>query len=1106
MLSPHFIEGGISVSRGIEIRRARRQTIICGFFLLAILFAPPLAVIANPFQQSDSKPGNQEIRALTPGQPVDRELSSGATHYYRITLAAGDYLRVELAERPIDIHLTITGADGLKIAESNSGYSGLESVSLIAEAGGDFRIEARWSGKWDSTAHYQIRIAERRQATARDLDHVRAERIFDAGRQLHSQGGVESYRGALGKYEEALALYKAVGDRHGEGLLLYRLGLINYLLNDRRKSLECYRQALPLLETTTDRKAQAWTLVEIGTNQDFLGEKRQALDTFDRALALLREIGERSYEAYTLSLISSVVAVIGDRRQAIAIREQALAIYKSLGDRRGEAISLNAIGNNYENMGEKQKALEYLHQALPIYRAEGNGQAEAQVAYTLGMVYDSINERERAVEFFNQALTLRNKFGHRRGPATQHNDFGNIFLGLRDYQQALAHYQQSLALFQEQKDFSSVARILRNIGLTYDEMGDPPKAAEYFKRALPLFRLGPDRQSHARVMANLGKALSQTGEHEEALKYLNESLAMFRKLESHFFELYTLYWIAHAERGRGALAESRARIEEAIEKIEQVRDTFYQPELRVAGFTKAQDFYELEIDLLARLNEKQPDKNLIAAALETSELARARTMLDLLAESRIEIRQGIGDELKRREQENQKRLSTIQSQLIQARQQLKPDQRQVASLQEELKKTDAERNELEREIRRQHPSYAEIRYPAPLQAEAIRGLLDEQTALLEYFLGQENSFLFVVTRENVASFRLPKADEIGRLTQELREAIKTPSRREFNSFTRASHRLYQTLVAPASDALAGKKKLLIVPDGALHYLPFEALMVKAAEAGAEPDYLLKRWAVSYAPSASVLASLRRNSRGAEDNRGRQFLAFADPVYEAGVQNDLAMKKPASNSATDNTLALATRSIFDNDARWDLTRLAQSRREVTEIARRYRPEQVALFLGQEAKEENVKTSSALANARRIHFATHGLISERRPQYSGLVLTLDDDPREDGLLQVYEIFNLKLQADLVVLSACQTGLGQQLKGEGIIGLTRAFMYAGAPSVVVSLWRVADASTAELMVGFYQQLDRGDDKAEALRRAKLELMRNPRYAHPYFWAPFVLAGETK
>lgn len=207
------------------------------------------------------------------------------------------------------------------------------------------------------------------------------------------------------------------------------------------------------------------------------------------------------------------------------------------------------------------------------------------------------------------------------------------------------------------------------------------------------------------------------------------------------------------------------------------------------------------------------------------------------------------------------------------------------------------------------------------------------------------------------------------------------------------------------------------------------------------------------------------------------------------------------AALDEAFASATRSLFDNDTRRDLTRLPQSRREVTEAAQRYPLDQVALFLGQEAKEENVKNSSALGAACRIHFATHGLISDIPASF----LTLDD-MREDRLLQVYEIFNLKLQADLVALSACQTGLGRQLKSEEIIGLTRAFMHAGAPSVVVNLCRVADASTAELMVGFYQSLDRSDDKAEALRRAKLKLMRNPRYGHPYFWAPLVLAGEPK
>jgi CHAT domain-containing protein len=201
-----------------------------------------------------------------------------------------------------------------------------------------------------------------------------------------------------------------------------------------------------------------------------------------------------------------------------------------------------------------------------------------------------------------------------------------------------------------------------------------------------------------------------------------------------------------------------------------------------------------------------------------------------------------------------------------------------------------------------------------------------------------------------------------------------------------------------------------------------------------------------------------------------------------------------------------RSLFEKNRRWELQRLEYSSREVIGIAKRYKPDEVAVYLGSAAKEENVKNNEYLSTARRIHFATHGIISEKQPQYSGLVLTLDDDPTEDGLLQAYEIFNLKLNADLVVLSACRTGLGKEVRGEGLIGLTRAFMYAGAPSVVVSLWEVADRSTAALMVKFYQQLDHAKDKAEALRQAKLALIQSGQFAHPYYWAPFILVGEPK
>jgi CHAT domain-containing protein len=425
-----------------------------------------------------------------------------------------------------------------------------------------------------------------------------------------------------------------------------------------------------------------------------------------------------------------------------------------------------------------------------------------------------------------------------------------------------------------------------------------------------------------------------------------------------------------------------------------------------------------------RLAEREPAAGHEAAALEASEQARARSLLDLLAAANVETT----------------------------------------------------------------PEAA----PEPLTRAAIQALLDPRAALLEYVLGRDRSFLFVATRESLRSYRLPPKREIEPLVKELRAALASPSRREFGRYVGAARRLYELLIAPAADVLRGQERLLIAPDGALYHLPFEALIGDGAGGGRrgyrDPRYLLNRWAISCTPSASVLAGLRaRPARDADSASDKIFLAFADPAYEAD-------------------LASAPMRTDDLTGRGKLRRLVESSREASEIARLYRAEDVVIFTRQSAVEEQVKSNEAVGRARRLHFATHARMDEQRPEASGLLLARQADSPEDGVLQIAEVFKLKLQAELVVLSACETGLGRTLNGEGVIGLTRAFMSAGARSVAVSLWQVADASTAELMAGFYRRLEREGDKAEALRRAKQELIEAGRYAHPYFWAPFVLSGEPK
>ncbi len=1046
--------------------------------------------------------GTQEAQQLLPGVPLERALSGGEAHTYRLALAAGQFLRLEVEQRGVDVAVMLSDREGRQVAASNSPHAGVEWVSLVAETGAELRLEIRAANQAAAAGRYAVRLAELRIATELDRQRVAADQALAAGERLRAQDLTTARRSAVVKYEEALALYRAAGDRRGETFALFNLGATLNLLGERRKLLECYQQALPLAQSLGERLIESHLLQNLGALCYSLNQAPQALDYFQQVLPLLRALGERHREAQALFSLGVVYAGLSDRLRSVEVMRQAQTLWQTLGDRAGEARVLSALGSNYEALGEKQKAVEVLEQALPLLRSVGDRETEADTLYNLGLAYGSLNERQRAVEYFTQALTLRKEIGHPFGAAYLQRSLGAIYEGLGELRQALAHCQQALALYEEAKNYRNVGAMLRNLGLLHNKLGEQPQAIAYFKRALPLFRAGADRQTQARLLANLGEALSASGEHEQALTYLNEALPLLQQLSQQFFEVYALYWIAHAERGRGQLPAARARVEEALAKIEHLRRGYYQTELRAVGFTKARDFYELELDLLVRLAATGPEQKLIATALEISEQARARTMLDLLAEARTGIRAGITPELQQREQANQTRLAALQSQLIQVRQQARPDPTRSAALQQELKQAEEERTQLENELRRQHPRYAEMLYPAPLQAEAIRHLLDEETALLEYALGQESSFLFVVTREGLHYRRLPPAAELNRLVQEVRQTLEQPGRGEFVNFTRAASRLYELLVAPVATVLTGKSRLLIAPDGALYYLPFECLPAKIAGQSAA-DYLLKRWTISYVPSASVLSSLRQNKRPAVDKMPepgaaapKQFVAFADPVYPAGGAAGEAGKPPVP----------ARRSLFEQEERWELVRLAESQREVTEIARLYRPEQTALYLGPAAREENIKGNPALATARRLHFATHGLISASHPQHSALVLTLDDDPREDGLLQMWEIFNLKLQAELVVLSACRTGLGQEVTGEGILGLARAFMYAGAPSVVVSLWNVADRSTAELMVKFHQRLDRTADKAEALRQAKLELLRNPRYASPYYWAPFVLIGEPK
>jgi CHAT domain-containing protein len=525
-----------------------------------------------------------------------------------------------------------------------------------------------------------------------------------------------------------------------------------------------------------------------------------------------------------------------------------------------------------------------------------------------------------------------------------------------------------------------------------------------------------------------------------------------------------------------------------------------------------------------------------------SEQSRARSLLDLLSETGTSITEGIPADLLKRKQDNLDRQQEIAEDLLGVN--LNPDQqkKKPSELEAELEKLQTDFDDIENQIRTASPRYASLTGGQPLSlVDAQQRVLDDQTVLLEYSLQPDASYLWVISKSAVSLFKLPKRSDVEKLATDLRAQLiptklqrrivgidvmadsqrglgvsATPFAEDAAAFVIASSALYKAALEPAAASLADKR-LLIVADGALNYVPFEALVTSAPSADySSLPYLIKTNEIIYAPSASVVGAIRQQ----ESNRsGRAILIVADPVFNS---KDTRAHNAVSSSNAE-TRGLGIQSALADVAGQDsattaestkmeglpLARLAGTRAEAEQIVKLARASgaQADVWLDLDASEDNVDMRD-ISKYRILHVATHGLLNAERPQFTGLVLSLVGNKNEDGFLRTDEIFNLKLGSPLVMLSACETGLGKEKRGEGVMGLTRAFMYAGAPTVGVSLWSVADKSTADLMTDFYKRLlaTQTASPATAMREAQLSMIKGKKYSAPFYWAPFVLVGDWR
>jgi tetratricopeptide (TPR) repeat protein len=1170
-------------------------------FRLGLLFF----IGISPFWASLAQ-DEQQVLPLEPRNRIEREMSGGKSHSYRIAVASDQYLRVVLDQRGIDVVLALFAPDGKKMKEVDSlnGSNGPEMFSAIAERAGVYRVEVRALEKIADLGRYVIELEELRMATAADKDREAAGEVFLQAGQLRN-GTLEEKRESIEKYQEALKLYRRAGDRSGEASTLNNIGRVYRSLGETQKALDKYNESLSIRRAIGDRRGEAESLNNIGLVYRVFGDLQKALENYQEALPTWRALGDRKTEAETLNNVGVAYQLLGEMKKSLETHFEALKIRDAVGDQKGKAITLSNIGQVYFSQGELQKALEYYSQTLPLRRAVGDRAGEAVTLTNLGSVYQLSGEMQKSIDNYNEALLVARAIGDRNSEVSIISSIGTSYKLLGEQEKALDKYIESLPILRAIGNRLAESQALNNIGAVYSAMGETEKALEKFNEALPISRAVGNRNAEAKILVNIGQVYQvagetqkasdrynealtlargvgdrlleaaaihnlgaiyqSTGELQKALASYNEALTIRHALGNRTDEAAILMSIAQVEQKRGNLSQSRQTIERAIGIIESLRSNLDNQELRTSYLASQQQFYEFYIDVLMQLHRQNPAAAYDAAALAVSERARARSLLELLAEARADIRQGVDNSLLDRERSLQQRLKVKAMTQVDLST-LKRNPAQAEADAKEIDSITAEYEEVEAQIRASSPRYAALTQPQPLTLPEIQQqVLDPQTLLLEYVLGEKASYLFVVSPTAIATYQLPKRAEIEAATRKVRELATAPQPRpgetgaERQARIRAARSNYwpsaaalsRILLGPAASQLRGKR-LLIVADGALQYLPFGALPVpvsgrvgerESGRAGERengrlagtttvrqsgimnrrplphssalslfrsPTPLMVEHEIVHLPSASTLAVMRRELAGRQP-APKAVAVLADPVFSA----DDARVKPATlaqniglktSQNTGKAPLELTRAL--NDVRGSLARLLMTRDEAEAILSSL-PSNMRLEALDFRASRATGTSGELSQYRIVHFATHGLLNSEHPKLSGLVLSLVDERGEaqDGFLQLHEIFNLRLPAELVVLSACQTGLGKEIRGEGLVGLTRGFMYAGAARVMASLWQVDDAATAELMKRFYRRMLQGGKRpAAALREAQVEMWKRPQWQSPYYWGAFVLQGEWK
>ncbi len=1088
-------------------------------------------------------------------KPVERELTGTKAQTHQIELPASKYFRIEVTQLGIDASVEVRNPEGQSIATINTPTArvGKESFLLQTTNAGAYQVLVRSNEHGRKQGRYRLTVEELNNETRDDKRRLKAEQAVTEAARLNSKiaessgsEAIEKLRAdAIVQYEIAQSVWDRLRDTEKAAWTLYYMAMQYYQLfewqlaaelarkaakrfgesgdnlilgnvlqlqgmaliethekRDSETALNNFADALKLQRADGDLYAQANIINNVGLAYFQRGELAKARAQFVEAGDMFNVLGEPQQAIWTLNNIASIDRMLGNYRSAVDAFKKALKLPESGEYKPERARILDNLADAHVAVGDLQEALLRYREAADLFEALGDRAGKASALTGTGLTYGHLDDWPAALGFFERALRLQQGPTENRALVKTHMDIGNAQRKLNQPAKALKAHNHALALA---KLPAEKANAYIELGRDYVALGNRNAAVRQFNRALASATGDEAARARAFALQERGKLkVEQDIDVLAGLADLQKALREHRALHAEAGTAQTLQAMARAEHKLGNVAKAVEHAAQALDITEALRIRVGSPNLRLSFTGLQSPTYELHIALLMELANSQgetraPAPDYAALALEVSERARARSLVELLTEARTDDSQGINPELLQTRNDKRQQLAGLAFRLETL---AAADSSETVTVEETLQSVQADLDVIDARVRNQNSQYAELTQPELLTAAEIQNLLapteaeDTNTVLLEYFLGEEQSFLWCVTANSIESWSLPGRAKIEAAAREVYSRLRTL---DLDSASRATTqhagaRLAEMILAPALDRIKGQR-VVIVPDGALQYIPFGALPI--SESDNSSVLLLEQHEVVTLPSASTLAVLRKAQREREPAK-KSLAIFADPVFN---HEDTRL----AGSVKIEHRAL-TRSA--EEAELNLLRLPASGREADAIANLAAQKTVLKATGFAASRSGV-LDSPLADYRYVHFATHGLINSEYPELSSLALSAFDEKGapQPGFLRLHDIYSLKLNADLVVLSACEAALGKDIRGEGLIGLTRGFMYAGTSSVVASLWRASDEATAKLMQEFYRLMLRQDLKpADALRKAQLAISGQRKWRDPYYWAGFILQGDWR